>query len=116
PPDAHIGERRDRALVQRDVLVRVAGRLMDGQPRNRGDLAVLVPRHERDDVNLAALQLIDPRVGVRDELEQQLPDPRELVAAPVVRHALETNVFAGLPFGDAVWPGAKRTTVVVLRA
>ena len=115
-PDAHVGKRRKVALVQRHVLVGVAGRLVHDDRGQTGELAVLVPRHQRDDVHLAALQLVDARVRVRDELEHQPADTGQPVAAPVVRHALEQDVFASFPLRDAIRPGAERTAVVVLRA
>ena len=115
-PHAHFGKWRKLPLVQRHMLVGVPARLVDDDRLQAGDLAVLVPRHRRDHVHFAAFQLVDPRVGVRDELEHQPADPRVLVAAPVVRHPLEQDVFPGSPLGDAVGSGAERTAVVVLRA
>ena len=114
-PDAHVGKRRELALVQRHVLVGVPGRPMNDDRGQPGELALLVPRHQRHDVHLAALQLVDARVGVRDELEHQPADTGRLVAAPVVGHALEQDVFASLPLRHPIRPGAERAAVVVLR-
>jgi hypothetical protein len=67
---ADVGERRKMLFVQCHVLVAVAEHLVQAQVRQRLDLAHFVPRHERDDVHLARLQLVDARRRIRDEAEE----------------------------------------------
>ena len=87
---------------------------MDREARDHRQLAVLVPRHCRHHMHLAGLELIDPRVGVRQELEEQARNLRR--AAPVGGHALEQDVLAGLPLDDAIRTGAEERAIVVAGA
>ena len=64
-------------------------------------------------MHFAALQLIDPRVRVRDEREHQPANARILIAAPVVRHSLEQDVLAAFPFGHPIGPRPERAAIVV---
>ena len=74
---ADVAERGDAPFVERHVLVGVARRAVNGDAGNRLDLAVLVPRKHRHQVHLAALELVDARVGVGDEPEEDLLDLRD---------------------------------------
>ena len=78
--DPDITERLDRTLVERDVLVRVARHAVDRQPGDVPHLAILVPRHQRRHVDLAAPQLVDARGRVGDEAEQDPANGRQRVA------------------------------------
>ena len=77
---------------------------------------MLVPGEHHHHVHFAALQLIDAGVGVGDELEEQRLDGRHPGATPVVRHRFEPDVFAALPLGDAIRPGAERRAIVIVGA
>ena len=95
-PDLNVAKGGHAALIERDVLVGIARRAMDGHARNGRHLAVLVPGEHRDQMDFAALELVDPRVRVGDEAEEDLLDVRVLAAAPVVGHAFQAGCIRPL--------------------
>ena len=116
-PHAHVGKRRHLPLVQRHVLVGVAGRLVDDDRRHRREISRNLSHGTSATTCTSPLFSWLMRVLVlatNRNISRRMC--RILGAAPVVGHALEQDVFAGLPLRDAIGAGAERIAVVVLRA